>query len=432
MTITTTGQDTATANVPLTARGRKSNLHALDVEKIRQDFPILQQRINGRPLAYLDNAATTQKPRAVIDALQHYYARDNANIHRGVHELSVRATEGYERARTIVQRFLNAADPREIIFTRGTTEAINLVAASYGRKHIGPGDEIIVSAMEHHSNIVPWQLLCEQTGARLRVIPINDDGEILLDAYDALLTPRTRLVAVVHLSNVLGTINPVHEIIQRAHRHGVPVLVDGAQSAAHLPVDVQALDCDFYAFSGHKVFGPTGIGVLYGKAALLREMPPYQGGGDMISRVSFEGTTYKDIPYKFEAGTPNIAGVIGLGVALEYVNRIGLERIAAYEHELLDYATRSLLAIPQVRLIGTAKAKASVLSFVLAGAHPHDIGTILNQMGVAIRTGHHCAQPVMDRFGVPATARASLAFYNTTADIDALVAGIHKVLEVFG
>ncbi|HOB73286.1 MAG TPA: cysteine desulfurase [Phycisphaerae bacterium] len=407
-------------------------MHALDVEKIRQDFPILQQRINGRPLAYLDNAATTQKPRAVIDALQHYYARDNANIHRGVHELSVRATEGYERARTIVQRFLNAADPREIIFTRGTTEAINLVAASYGRKHIGPGDEIIVSAMEHHSNIVPWQLLCEQTGARLRVIPINDDGEILLDAYDALLTPRTRLVAVVHLSNVLGTINPVHEIIQRAHRHGVPVLVDGAQSAAHLPVDVQALDCDFYAFSGHKVFGPTGIGVLYGKAALLREMPPYQGGGDMISRVSFEGTTYKDIPYKFEAGTPNIAGVIGLGVALEYVNRIGLERIAAYEHELLDYATRSLLAIPQVRLIGTAKAKASVLSFVLAGAHPHDIGTILNQMGVAIRTGHHCAQPVMDRFGVPATARASLAFYNTTADIDALVAGIHKVLEVFG
>jgi cysteine desulfurase/selenocysteine lyase len=427
-----TSHKPAVTGVPLTSRGHNSTLRSLDIERARQDFPILAQRVHGRPLVYLDNAATTQKPRAVIDALRRYYEYDNANIHRGVHELSVRATEQYERARTVVQRFLGAADAREIIFARGTTEAINLVAATYGRQHVGPGDEILISAMEHHSNIVPWQILCQEKGARLRVAPINDNGELLLDAFEALLNPRTKLVGVVHLSNVLGTVNPVREIIERAHRHGVPVLVDGAQSAAHLGVNMRELDCDFYTFSGHKIFGPTGVGVLYGKAALLRSMPPYQGGGDMISHVSFEGTTYKDIPYKYEAGTPHIAGAIGLGAALEYVSGIGLEHIAAYEHELLDYATRSLLAIPQVRLIGTARAKASVLSFVLAGAHPHDIGTILNQAGVAIRTGHHCAQPVMERFGVPATARASLAFYNTRADIDALVAGVRKVLEVFG
>lgn len=431
MTLATTGEGVA-PNAPITSRARKASLHAFDVENIRRDFPILDQRINGRPLVYLDNAATTQKPRAVIDALEAYYSRDNANIHRGVHDLSIRATDKYERARTLVQRFLNAADPREIIFTRGTTEAINLVAASYGHTYVGPGDEILISAMEHHSNIVPWQMLCQQTGATLRVIPINDDGELLLDVFDNLLGPRTRLVGVVHLSNALGTVNPVREIVRRAHRYNVPVLVDGAQSVAHLRVDVRELDCDFYTFSGHKIFGPTGIGVLYGKATLLREMPPYQGGGDMISSVSFEGTTYKDIPYKFEAGTPNIAGAIGLGAALEYVEGIGLERIAAYEHQLLEYATRSLLAIPQVRLIGTAREKASVISFVLNGVHPHDIGTILNQDGIAIRTGHHCAQPVMDRFKVAATARASLAFYNTKAEIDALAAGVRKVVEVFG
>jgi cysteine desulfurase / selenocysteine lyase len=403
----------------------------LDIEAIRQDFPTLAQRVHGHPLVYLDNAATTQKPRAVIETLSHYYEFDNANIHRGVHELSARATDKYERVRDVMRRFLNAADSREIIFTRGTTEAINLVAATYGRQHVGPGDEIIISAMEHHSNIVPWQMLCQEKGARLRIIPVNDDGELRMDAFANLLSPRTKLVAIVHLSNVLGTINPIAEIIAAAHRHGVPVLVDGAQAAAHLRVDVRALDCDFYCCSAHKMFGPTGVGVLYGKAALLNDMPPYQGGGDMISEVSFEQTSYKETPYKFEAGTPNIAGVIGLGAAIEYINNLGLERVAAYEHELLAYATRALSGIPQVRLIGTAKEKSSVISFVVEGIHPHDIGTILDQEGIAIRTGHHCAQPLMERFGLPATARASFAVYNTQAEADALAASLHKVIEVF-
>lgn len=431
MTLASTPSRAKPTALAASGAGFPTPARALDVERIRRDFPALAQQIHGRPLVYLDNAATTQKPRVVIDTLRHYYECDNANVHRGIHELSARATDRYEQARDRVRRFVNAADAREIVFTRGTTEAINLVAATYGRRHIGPGDEIIISAMEHHSNIVPWQMLCAEKGACLRVIPVNDDGELQLDAFEGLLNARTRLVAIVHVSNVLGTINPVGAIIATAHRHGVPVLVDGAQAVAHLGVDVRELDCDFYCFSAHKLFGPTGVGALYGKAALLNDMPPYQGGGDMIREVSFERTTYNEIPYKFEAGTPNIAGVIGLGAALEYVHALGLERIAAYEHELLDYATRVLSAIPQLKLIGTAREKASVVSFVLDGVHPHDVGTILNQDGVAIRTGHHCAQPLMDRFGVPATARASLAVYNTRADLDALAAGVRKTIEVF-
>jgi cysteine desulfurase / selenocysteine lyase len=432
MRLAATTQSTSAVNLPHGGRGPIAPPpRGLDVERIRQDFPALAQRVHGHPLVYLDNAATTQKPRAVIDTLRHYYEFDNANIHRGVHELSARATENFERVRDVVRRFLNAADSREIIFTRGTTEAINLVAATYGRQHVGPGDEIIISAMEHHSNIVPWQMLCQEKGARLRVIPVNDDGELRMDAFNDLLGPHTRLVAIVHLSNVLGTINPVAEIIAAAHGHGVPVLVDGAQSAAHLRVDVRELDCDFYCCSAHKMFGPTGVGVLYGKTALLNDMPPYQGGGDMINEVSFELTSYKEAPYKFEAGTPNIAGVIGLGTAIEYVNNLDLERVAAYEHELLEYTTRALSAIPQVRLIGTARQKSSVISFVIEGIHPHDVGTILDQEGIAIRTGHHCAQPLMERFGLPATARASLAVYNTKAEADALAASVHKVIEVF-
>lgn len=401
------------------------------VESVRRDFPILAQQVHGHPLVYLDNAATSQKPRAVIDAITRYYERGNANIHRGVHFLSEHATEEHEAARRTVQRFLNAADTSEIVFVRGTTEAINLVAQTYGRVHVGSGDEILITAMEHHSNIVPWQLLCEQRGSKLHVAPINDRGELLLDELHKLLTPRTRLLAMAHISNALGTINPLRQIIQMAHAANVPVLVDGAQAVPHIKVDVQELDADFYTFSGHKVYGPTGIGVLYGKSALLKAMPPYQGGGDMISSVTFEKTLYNKIPFKFEAGTPDIAGAIGLGAAIEYVNGLGIEHVAAHEHELLTYATEAVSAIPGVTLIGTAREKAGVLSFIMENIHPHDIGTILDQEGIAIRTGHHCAQPVMQRLGIPATARASFALYNTREEVDALVSGIQKVKEVF-
>jgi cysteine desulfurase / selenocysteine lyase len=405
---------------------------SFDTDKIREDFPILKQLVYGKPLVYLDNAATSQKPSAVIDAMTHYYSTDNSNIHRGVHLLSERATQEYEAVRVKAQRFINAAQAKEIIFTRGTTEAINLVANSYCRANVKAGDEVLITTMEHHSNIVPWQILCEENGARLRVAPINDDGELILEEFEKLLNERTKLVSLAHISNALGTINPIPGIVEIAHHHNVPVMIDGAQAAPHLKLDVQELDCDFYAFSGHKVYGPTGIGVLYGKASLLDAMPPYQGGGDMIASVTFEKTTYNTLPYKFEAGTPNIAGTIGLGAAIDYVNQIGLERIAKYEHELLVYGAEALSQIPGLRLIGTAREKAGVLSFVLEGVHPHDVGTILDREGIAIRTGHHCAMPVMERFGIPATARASLAFYNTEEEIDALVAGIHKVKEVFG
>jgi cysteine desulfurase/selenocysteine lyase len=404
---------------------------ALDINAIRNDFPILRQCVHGKPLVYLDNAATTQKPQTVLDRITRYYVEENANVHRGVHVLSERATDAYEGARAAVQQFIHAAESREIIFTRGATEGINLVAHSFGRTRVGPGDEIVISTMEHHSNIVPWQILCEEKRARLRIIPISDSGELQLDAFDALLNDRTRLVSVVHVSNALGTINPVKEIVRRAHSRGIPVLVDGAQAVAHMPVDVQALDCDFYAFSGHKMFGPTGIGALYGKATLLEEMPPYQSGGDMISSVTFERTLYNVLPHKFEAGTPNIAGAVGLAAAIEYLTRLGLNRIDAHEHDLLAYGTEALSGIPGLRLTGTAPNKAGILSFVLDGVHPHDIGTIVDREGIAIRTGHHCCQPLMHRLGVPATARASLALYNTRADIDALVSALQKVGEVF-
>ena len=402
-----------------------------DVSRIRNDFPILAQQVHGKPLVYLDNAATSQKPQSVLDALNRYYTTENSNIHRGIHYLSEQATADYEESRSKIRRLVNASDDREIIFVRGTTEGINLVAGSYGRANVGEGDEVIISAMEHHSNIVPWQILCQERGAHLRVVPMNDDGELLVDEYERLLGPRTRLVSMVHVSNSLGTINPIRRVIEMAHSRGVPVLVDGAQSAPHMNVDVQDLDCDFFAFSGHKLYGPTGIGVLYGKADLLESMPPYQGGGDMIKSVSFEKTTYNSLPYKFEAGTPNIAGTIGLGAAVDYVSSIGLENIESYEHELLEYGTKALSSISGLRLIGTARKKAGILSFVLDGVHPHDIGTILDSEGIAVRTGHHCTQPVMERFGIPATARASLAFYNTRDEIDALVKGIDKVMEVF-
>jgi len=402
-----------------------------DVKKVRADFPILSRQVHGLPLVYLDNAATTQKPQAVIDTLTKYYTEENANIHRGVHQLSQIATDAHDAARRTVQRFLNAADSAEIIFTRGATESINLVAQTYGRAHVGAGDEVVITAMEHHSNIVPWQILCEEKGARLRIAPINDAGELLLDEFDALLNAKTKLVGVAHISNALGTVNPIARIVEMAHSKGIPVLVDGAQSVPHLPVDVQALGCDFYAFSGHKIYGPTGIGVLYGKRALLEAMPPWQGGGDMIRSVTFEKTLYNQLPFKFEAGTPDIAGAIGLGAALDYLSGIGVENALAHEKALLDYGTKALEAIPGLRLIGTAKEKAGVLSFVMENIHPHDIGTILDQQGIAIRTGHHCAQPLMHRFGIPATARASLAVYNTTAVLDALVGGIHKLKEVF-
>ncbi len=403
-----------------------------DVERIRRDFPALAQKVHGKPLVYLDNAATSQKPQAVIEAEEHFYRRDCSNIHRGVHELSERATKSYEDARVKAQRFVNAPDSKEIIFVRGATEAINLVAGTFGRKYVQAGDEILITAMEHHSNIVPWQILCEEKGAKLRVAPINDRGELLLAEYEKLLGPKTRLAALVHVSNVLGTINPVREMVESAHRKGIPVLLDGAQAAPHLKVDVQDLDCEFYAFSGHKLYGPTGIGVLYGKAEVLDAMPPYQGGGDMISSVTFEKTIYNSLPYKFEAGTSNIAGGIGLGAAVDYLNGIGMESIAAYEDELLAYATEEISRIPGLRIIGTAEKKAGVISFVMEGIHPHDVGTILDQEGIAVRTGHHCAQPLMERFGIPATTRASLALYNTKREIDTLVMGIQKVKELLG
>ncbi len=406
-------------------------IRGFDVQAIRRDFPILQQQVHGKPLVYLDNAATSQKPKVVIDALVNYYTAVNANVHRGVHYLSQEATADYEGARTRVKKFLNAVDESEIVFVRGTTEGINLVAQSFGRTNVGEGDEVIISAMEHHSNIVPWQILCEEKKARLRIVPINDDGELLMDEYEKMLGPKTKLVSIVHVSNSLGTINSVEQIIAMAHSHGVPVLLDGAQAVPHTKVDVQALDCDFYVFSGHKLFGPTGIGALYGKRALLEAMPPYQGGGDMIRSVTFEKTLYNDLPYKFEAGTPNIADTIALGTAIDYVTSIGYDKIASYEHELLQYGTERLSEIKDLRLIGTAKEKASILAFVLDGIHPHDIGTILDTEGIAIRTGHHCTQPLMDRFGVPATARASLAFYNTKEEIDALVEGVQEVLGIF-
>jgi cysteine desulfurase/selenocysteine lyase len=404
---------------------------AFDVVKIREDFPVLRQFIHGKPLVYLDSAATAQKPTAVVDAIRHFHEVDCANIHRGVHELSQRSTAAYEETRAKAKQFLNASNVNEVIFVRGATEGINLVSNSWGRKNVKEGDEIVISAMEHHSNIVPWQMLCEEKGAKLRVIPMNDRGELILEQYEKLLNPRTRMVAFTHVSNALGTINPVKEMIAMAHKAGALTLIDGAQAAPHIHVDVQDLDADFYTMSGHKVVGPTGIGVLYGKAALLNAMPPYQGGGDMIKVVTFEKTTYADLPYKFEAGTPNIAGGIGLGAAFDYLNKIGLDKIAAYEHELLVYGTEALSRIAGLRIIGTAREKAAVLSFVIEGIHPHDIGTVLDRQGIAVRTGHHCAQPVMDWFHVPATTRASLAFYNTAAEIDALAAGLGKVKEIF-
>ena len=404
---------------------------ALDVERIREDFPILQRLVREHRLVYLDSAATTQKPRAVLDALARYYAHGNANIHRGVYVLSEEATAAYDAARVKVQRFLNAAASREIIFTRNTTESINLVAQSFGRRNIGPGDEIVITHMEHHSNIVPWQLLCEQVGARLRVAPIDDSGTLQLDALEGLLGPRTRLVSVVHLSNSLGTINPVEDIVAMARARDIPVLIDGSQAVYHMPVDVQALGCDFYVCTGHKLYGPTGIGVLYGREALLEQMPPYQGGGDMIRSVTFEKTTYADLPHKFEAGTPHIAGAVGLGAAVDYIQGVGFEALQEHESDLLAYGTAALTDVKGLRIIGTAARKASILAFVMKGAHPHDVGTIVDTEGVALRTGHHCTQPVMDRFGVPATARASVAMYNTREEIDALVRALHRVREMF-
>ena len=408
-----------------------SNAHSFDVARIREDFPVLHQMVNGKPLVYLDNAATTQKPQAVIDALVRYYSADNSNVHRGVHTLSQRATEDYDSGRSKARQFLNAASDEEIIFVNGTTDGINLVAHSYARQHLGEGDEIIISTMEHHSNIIPWQVLCQEKGAHLRVIPISDAGELLVDEYESLLSSRTKLVAITHVSNVLGTVNPIKQIVEMAHSQGVPVLVDGAQATPHMPVDVQKLGCDFYVFSGHKIYGPTGIGVLYGKAELLEAMPPYQLGSDMIKSVTFERTVYNDLPYKFEAGTPNIAGVIGMGAAIDYLTEIGMDRIDNYEHGLLEYGTECLSGIDGVKIVGNAPGKASVLSFVMDCAHPHDIGTILDTEGVAIRTGHHCAQPLMNRYGVPATARASLSFYNTRDEVDLLVKAIDRVIEVF-
>ncbi len=398
----------------------------------RHHFPLLRQRVNGKALVYFDNAATSQKPQVVIDAIMRYYQEENSNVHRGVHTLSEKATEAYEGVRAKVQEFIHAASPREIIFVRGTTEAINLVAASYGRKAVGKGDEVLISAMEHHSNIVPWQILCQERGAQLRVIPMNDAGELMLPDYERLLGARTRIVALTHVSNSLGTINPVREMIAMAHRRGIPVLLDGAQAVPHMEVNLRDLDCDFYAFSAHKMFGPTGIGILYGKEALLDEMPPYQSGGDMIKSVTFEKTVYNDLPHKFEAGTPSIAGAVGLGAAIDYLRQIGIDGVAAFEHELLAYATERVSEIPRLRIIGTARDKASVLSFVIEGIHPHDIGTILDDEGIAIRTGHHCAQPVMQRFGIPATARASCAVYNTTEEVEVLVKALHKVINVLG
>jgi cysteine desulfurase / selenocysteine lyase len=404
----------------------------LDLARVRADFPILRRQARGRPLVYLDNAATTQKPQIVIDAITRYYTDSNANVHRGVHELSEIASEAYEQARRKVAAFFGTRDERQIIFTRNATESINLVAYAFGRSRVGAGDEVVISAMEHHSNIVPWQLLCEEKGAKLRVVPIDDRGELLIDRLETLVNDRTKLVSITHMSNALGTVNPVEEIVRIAHARGVPVLLDGSQAAYHLPVDVEALDCDFYAATGHKLYGPTGIGVLYAKAEHLESMPPFLGGGDMISSVTFERSTWNALPHKFEAGTPHIEGAIGLGVAVDYIQQVGLAKIGAHERDLLEYGTAALESVDGVRLIGTAPRKASILSFVMDGVHPHDIGTIVDREGIAIRTGHHCAQPVMDRFGIPATARASLAMYNTREDLDALVRALTRVREVLG
>ncbi|MBU2446411.1 MAG: cysteine desulfurase [Bacteroidetes bacterium] len=402
-----------------------------DVENIRKDFPILNRSIKGKPLVYLDNAATTQKPKSVIERTSTYYLNENSNIHRGVHTLSQLATEYYENSRSIIKKFLNASSNEEIIFTRGTTESINLIANTFGRKFIKEGDEIIISHMEHHSNIVPWQILCEERGAILKVAPINEHGELLIDEFERLITSKTKLVSLIHASNTLGTINLIKKITEISHSHGIPVLVDGAQAVSHIPIDMQDLDCDFYAFSGHKVYGPTGIGVLFGKKNLLDELPPYQGGGDMIRSVTFEKTTYNDLPFKFEAGTPNIVGAIGLGEALSYVSKVGVETIALYEQELLNYATKVLSEINELKIIGTALEKTSIISFVLKDIHPHDVGTILDNEGIAVRTGHHCTQPLMKRFNIPATTRASFAFYNTKKEIDMLSEAIKKVIKVF-
>ncbi|MDH3379937.1 MAG: cysteine desulfurase [Gammaproteobacteria bacterium] len=403
----------------------------LDVERVRGEFPALHQQVHGKPLVYLDSAASAQKPSAVIEAVDHYYRHDHANVHRGVHALSERATNAYEGGREAARRFLNAESVSEIVFVRGATEGINLVAQSYGRPRLGVGDEVLITEMEHHSNIVPWQLLCEQTGATLKWVPIDDRGELLPDEYQRLLSDKTRIVAMTHVSNALGTIVPVHDMVVQAHAAGAVVVIDGAQAVPHVDVDVRAIDADFYTFSGHKVYGPTGIGILYGKHALLEAMPPYQGGGEMIKYVSLERTVYNDLPYKFEAGTPNIAGAVGLGAALQYVKGYGLDAIAGHEHRVLEYARQRAESTPGMKLIGTAAHKASILSFEIDGIHPHDIGTVLDHEGVAVRTGHHCAMPVMQHFGVPATARASLAMYNTQAEIDALFAGIDKVKEWF-
>lgn len=403
----------------------------LDIRRLREDFPVLHLTHRGKPLIYLDNAATSQKPRQVIDRLRQYYEGENANVHRGIHYLSQRATDAYEGARTRIARFFNAPSPKEIVFTKGCTDAINLVAQSYGRRHLKPGDEVLITHLEHHSNIVPWQLICEEKGARLRVAPIDDNGNLLVDDFEALLSSRTKIVAVSHVSNALGTINPVRDLTAMAHAAGAVVLVDGAQAAPHMRVDVQDIGCDFYAVSAHKMFGPTGIGVLYGRADLLDAMPPYQGGGDMIVSVTFEKTTFNTLPYKFEAGTPNIAGAIGFGAAVDYIENVGLDRIEAYEAQLLDYGTRLLSGIDGLRLVGQARERASVLSFDVEGAHPHDVGQLLDEDGIAIRAGHHCAQPVMQRFGLSATARASLAFYNTREELDALATALDKAKRFF-
>jgi len=409
----------------------ESILDTFPVEKIRRDFPILASRVYGKPLVYLDNAASTQKPSSVIEAIRHYYTAEHSNVHRGVHYLSEMATQKYEAARVKVQKFLNADSEREIIFVRGATEAINLVAATYGKTKLRPGDEVLITGLEHHSNIVPWQMICEEKGAHLRVAPIDDNGDILLDEFNRLLSEKTKIAAISHISNALGTVNPVKQMIEMAHRKGVPVLIDGAQAVPHLRVDVRDLDADFYVFSSHKVFGPTGIGILYGKTQLLESMPPYQGGGDMIKSVTFEKTIFNDIPYKFEAGTPHIEGAIGLGAAIDYLNLFNWSRVQEYERAFLQFAEEEISAVDGLKIIGTAKEKAGVISFVLEGIHPHDIGTILDREGIAIRTGHHCAQPVMKRFGIPATARASFAFYTTREEVRALVRSIQKVKEVF-
>ena len=416
----------------MTASSPGPNSEPLDIAEIRSQFPILDVEVNGKPLIYLDTAATSQKPQVVIDALVDYYQRSNANVHRGVHTLSQLATDIYEDTRSKAQAFINARDARELIYVRGTTEAINLVASTYGRANVGDGDDVIITAMEHHSNIVPWQILCDERGANLKVIPMNDDGDLLIDEYEKLLGPRTKIVSVVHQANSLGTVNPVKQIVEMAHAHGAVTLVDGAQSAPHLPVDVQDLDCDFYAFSGHKLYGPTGIGLLYGKYDLLNEMPPYQAGGEMIASVTFEKTIYADLPAKFEAGTPHIAGAAGLGVAIDWVREVGIERIAAHEQTLVEYTTKRLNEIDGLTIIGNPKHRAGLVTFVIDGVHPHDVGTVLDSQGIAIRAGHHCAQPVMAHFGVPATVRASFGVYNTTDEIDKLYDGVQQVFEVFG